>query len=61
MVGSLWEVDDDATEGLSKLMYAGMKKGTPVAESLSEAQEVLMRKKPHPYFWAALLDSGTAR
>jgi CHAT domain-containing protein len=61
VVGSLWEVDDDATAELSRLMYAGMKKGLPVAKALAEAQEQLMRKKPHPYFWAAFLDSGTGR
>jgi CHAT domain-containing protein/tetratricopeptide (TPR) repeat protein len=59
VVGSLWEVDDDATAELSRLMYAGMKKGLPVGKALAEAQEQLMRKKPHPYFWAAFLDSGT--
>ena len=61
VVGSLWEVDDDATAELSRLMYSGMKKGLPVAKALAEAQEQLMRKKPHPYFWAAFLDSGTGR
>lgn len=61
VVGSLWKVDDDATAEPSKLIYAGMKKGTPVAKSLSEAQEVLMRKKPQPYIWAAFLDSGMGR
>ena len=61
VVGSLWEVDDDATADLSKLMYAAMKKGMPVAKALAEAQEQLMRKKPHPYFWAAFMDSGTGR
>jgi CHAT domain-containing protein/tetratricopeptide (TPR) repeat protein len=61
VVGSLWEVDDDATAELSRLMYGGMKKGLPVGKALAEAQEQLMRKKPHPYFWAAFLDSGTGR
>jgi CHAT domain-containing protein/tetratricopeptide (TPR) repeat protein len=61
VIGSLWEVDDDATAELSKLMYAAMKKGTPVAKALSEAQEQLMRKKPHPFFWAAFMTSGTGR
>ncbi len=61
VVGSLWEVDDDATAELSRLMYAGMKKGLPVAKALAEAQEQLMKKKPHPYFWAAFMDSGTGR
>ncbi len=61
VVGSLWEVDDDATAELSRLMYAGLKKGLPVAKALAEAQDQLMRKKPHPYFWAAFLNSGTGR
>ena len=61
VVGSLWEVDDDATAELSRLVYASIKKGTPVGKALAEAQEQLMRKKPHPYFWAAFLDSGTGQ
>ena len=61
VVGSLWEVDDDATAELSRLMYAGMKKGMPVGKALAVAQEQLLRKKPHPYFWAAFLDSGTGQ
>ncbi len=61
VVGSLWEVDDDATAELSRLMYAAMKKGVPVAKALAEAQEQLMKKKPHPFFWAAFLNSGTGR
>jgi tetratricopeptide (TPR) repeat protein len=59
--GSLWEVDDAATAELSRLMYAGMKKGLSVAKALAEAQEQLMRKKPHPFFWAAFVNSGTGR
>jgi CHAT domain-containing protein/tetratricopeptide (TPR) repeat protein len=61
VVGSLWEVDDDATAELSRLMYAGMKRGLPVAKALADAQEQLMRKKPHPYFWAAFINNGTGR
>jgi CHAT domain-containing protein len=61
VVGSLWEVDDAATAELSKLMYAAMKRGLPVSKALSEAQEQLMKKKAHPFFWAAFLNSGTGR
>ena len=61
VVGSLWEVDDTATAELSKLMYAAMKRGLPVSKALSEAQEQLMKKKAHPFFWAAFLNSGTGR
>ena len=61
VVGSLWEVDDDATSALSQAMYDGLKKGLPVAKALAQAQEQLLTKKPHPFFWAAFLDSGTGR
>jgi tetratricopeptide (TPR) repeat protein len=61
VVGSLWEVDDAATAELSRLMYTGMKKGLSVAKALAEAQEQLMRKKPHPFFWAAFVNNGTGR
>jgi CHAT domain-containing protein len=61
VVGSLWEVDDDATAELSRLLYAGMKKGLSVARALAEAQEQLLRKKPHPYFWAAFQNTGSGR
>ena len=61
VVGSLWEVDDVATAELSRLMYAGMKKGLPVAKALAQAQEQLILKKPHPFYWAAFVNSGTGR
>jgi CHAT domain-containing protein len=61
VVGSLWEVDDDATAELSRLLYASMKKGLSVAKALAEAQEQLLRKKPHPYFWAAFQNTGSGR
>ncbi len=61
VVGSLWQVDDTATAELSRLMYAAMKRGLPVSKALSEAQEQLMKKKAHPFFWAAFLNSGTGR
>jgi CHAT domain-containing protein len=32
-----------------------------VAKALATAQEQLIVKKPHPFFWAAFLDSGTGR
>jgi CHAT domain-containing protein len=61
VVGSLWEVDDDATAELAKLMYVSMKAGTSVAKSLSQAQDQLIKKKPHPFFWAAFINTGTGR
>jgi CHAT domain-containing protein len=61
VVGSLWEVDDDATAELAKLLYAGMKNGQSIAKALSQAQDQLIKKKPHPFFWAAFINTGTGR
>jgi CHAT domain-containing protein len=61
VTGSLWEVDDDATAELSKRLYFNLKNGVPVARALAEAQESVLAKKPHPYFWAAFTVSGTGR
>jgi CHAT domain-containing protein len=61
VTGSLWEVDDDATAELSKKLYANLKVGLPVAKALSQAQEFVLGKKPHPFFWAAFEISGTGR
>jgi CHAT domain-containing protein len=61
VVGSLWEVDDDATAELAKLLYVGMKSGLPVSKALAQAQEQLIKKKPHPFFWAAFINTGTGR
>jgi hypothetical protein len=58
VVGSLWEVDDDATAELSKLLYAGLKQGLSVSKALAQAQDQLLRKKPHPYFWAAFQNTS---
>jgi len=61
VTGSLWEVDDDATAELSKRLYFNLKNGVPVARALAEAQESVLAKKPHPYFWAAFTVNGTGR
>lgn len=61
VTGSLWEVDDDATAELSKRLYLNLKNGVPVARALAEAQESVLARKPHPYYWAAFTLSGAGR
>ncbi|MBK6293447.1 MAG: CHAT domain-containing protein [Rhodoferax sp.] len=61
VTGSLWEVDDDATAELAKRLYHNLKNGVPVGRALSEAQESVLTKKPHPYYWAAFTLNGTGR
>ena len=61
VTGSLWEVDDDATAELAKRLYLNLKNGVPVGRALAEAQESVLMKKPHPYYWAAFTLNGTGR
>lgn len=61
VTGSLWEVDDDATAELSKRLYLNLRNGIPVSRALAEAQESVLAKKPHPYYWAAFTLNGTGR
>ena len=61
VTGSLWEVDDEATAELAKRLYLNLRNGTPVSRALAEAQEAVLAKKPHPYYWAAFTLSGTGR
>ncbi len=61
VVGSLWEVDDEATGELSKRLYVNLKAGMPMARALTQAQEHVMVKKPHPFFWAAFQVNGAGK
>ncbi|MDP2370842.1 CHAT domain-containing protein [Rhodoferax sp.] len=61
VTGSLWEVDDDATAELAKRLYQNLRNGVPVSRALAQAQESVLAKKPHPYFWAAFTLNGAGR
>lgn len=61
VTGSLWEVDDEATAELSKRLYLNLRNGLPVSRALADAQEAVLAKKPHPYYWAAFTLNGTGR
>jgi CHAT domain-containing protein len=58
VIGTLWEVDDEATADLSKRFYSNLRKGWSNAKALAEAQEFVAGKKPHPFYWAAFAMSG---
>jgi CHAT domain-containing protein len=57
IVSSLWEVDDNATRDLMVAFYE--QRGTHgKAGGLRQAQLAVMKKYPHPYYWAAFQMSG---
>lgn len=59
VVGSLWEVDDEATSTLFQSMYELMAQGRSPKQALAQAQARLLKDKPHPFYWSAFFLSGS--
>ena len=60
IVSSLWKVDDLATRDLMVDFYRGLPK-LGKAESLRQAQLGVMKRLPHPFYWAAFQVTGRAQ
>lgn len=54
MLLSLWQVPDEETDELMRLLYSNKLKGMANYEAFNMAQET-MRKKYPPYYWAAFV------
>lgn len=63
VVGTLWEIDDQATVELMRAFYAGLNAGRPPAVALREAQRKLATDPQwsSPYYWAGFVMLGTAK
>lgn len=58
VIGSLWNVDDEATVSLMVSFYKHLTQGVRKAEALRRAQIETRAKYPHPYYWAAFVLTG---
>jgi len=58
VIGSLWSVDDDATQHLMIAFYTHLKEGLSKAEALRSAQADIRHKYPNPYYWAGFVLTG---
>ena len=58
LVLSLLTVNDAATAGLMTDMYDSLQRGATVAASLRVAQQNLIERGEHPYFWAPFFVIG---
>jgi CHAT domain-containing protein len=58
IIASLWEVDDAATSELMQDFYTNLKAKQNKMEALRAAQVSVLRKYPHPFFWAAFALTG---
>lgn len=63
VVGTLWEIDDQATVELMRLFYAGLTRNQPPAVALREAQQKLQANPAwsSPYYWAGFVLVSAAR
>ena len=53
VITTLWQVNDRAAYELMRDFYGHLKAGTDKAESLRQAQLAMLKRRPHPYHWAA--------
>ena len=58
VVMSLWSVPSTETMNLMTNFYELMSKGKSKTESLRIAKLTMLKKKPHPFFWAAFVMTG---
>jgi CHAT domain-containing protein len=59
LVMSLWSVPSKETVDLMTAFYALLSDGKTPAEALRQAKLNLMKQKPHPFFWAAFVLTGS--
>ncbi len=59
LVMSLWSVPSKETVDLMTAFYALLSEGKTPSEALSQAKLTLMKQKPHPFFWAAFVLTGS--
>jgi tetratricopeptide (TPR) repeat protein len=52
IVASLWPVDDRITAEFMARFYPALSEGRSPAAALRSAQEEIMRRHPHPFYWA---------
>ncbi len=58
VMGSLWNVDDEATNLLMTEFYQHLKRGENKAEALRQAQMTVRNDFAHPYYWAGFTLMG---
>lgn len=58
VLASLWPVDDEITASFMSQFYGALCHGSAPAAALRIAQAELMRRHPHPFYWAAFTLHG---
>lgn len=60
VIGSLWNLEDQATQLLMEKFYHYLQMGMHKAKALQQAQIEVRKNQPHPFYWAAFVLTGDA-
>ncbi|MGC2697607.1 MAG: CHAT domain-containing protein [Candidatus Angelobacter sp.] len=60
VIASQWNVDSASTSQLMQSFYRSLGKNETVAQAMFDARNEMMKKAPHPYYWASFSLEGMA-
>jgi CHAT domain-containing protein len=58
VVSSQWNVDSETTSQLMQSFYRNLGKDKTVAQAMFDARNEMIRRVPHPYYWASFSVAG---
>lgn len=58
VISSLWNVPDESTAEFMEDFYRFLHQGKPKTEALQLAKVEMLKKHPHPHYWAAFVLNG---
>ncbi len=58
VIASQWNVDSETTSQLMQSFYRSLAKGETVAQSMFDARNDTLKRRPHPYYWASFTLAG---
>jgi CHAT domain-containing protein len=58
VIASQWNVDSGTTSQLMQSFYRNVVKGEPVTRAMFHARNEIVKRSPHPYYWASFTVAG---
>ena len=60
VIASQWNVDSESTSQLMRSFYRNLDKDKTVVQAMFHARNEMVKKSPHPYYWASFSVAGLA-
>ncbi|HEY2499142.1 MAG TPA: CHAT domain-containing protein [Candidatus Angelobacter sp.] len=58
VIATQWNVDSGTTSQVMQSFYHNIAKGEPVTRALFDARNEMVKRAPHPYYWASFTVAG---